>query len=156
MAHELWLIEGRKAVDATTSPGFKVSPYRLPRDSPTTISESQRLLGYFSKAFADTTQQKADFVLLSWRSHGLWRRKTQNEHARGTLTAPSPCQLSNHESACFSVFFWGYISETFADTAHHKPALVLHSFKNADVWGAGIRASCLPPLPRCPRAPRAI
>lgn len=57
MAHELWLIEGRKAVDATTSPGFKVSPYRLPRDSPTTISESQRLLGYISEAFADTTQQ---------------------------------------------------------------------------------------------------
>ena len=61
-------------------------------------------LGYISEALADVTQQKSDLVLLSLRSYGLWRRKILNVHARGTLTGPSPCQLSNHESACFSVF----------------------------------------------------
>ena len=67
------------------------------------ISLFQRFLSYISEVLADATQQKADFVLPSLRSYGLWRRKVLVEQACDTLTAPSPCQLSNHESACFSV-----------------------------------------------------
>ena len=82
-------------------------------------------------------------------------RPKMNTHvARSQHPALVSYPTTNQPVSAF--FLGGYISETFADTAHHKPALVLHSFKNADVWGAGIRASCLPPLPRCPRAPRAI
>ena len=144
------LVEPRTWLAYTTHPLPSLQPH---------FGLFRHLFGYISEGEADTAQQEPDFAVLSLRSYGLWRRNilTEQRHvARFSLTASTPCQLSNHGSACFSV-----CSAISARSSLLQPSKNQASFcprSGMLTFGAlkSGEVSYLPPRSSCPRAPRVL